>query len=447
MAGGPDEARSRLVDELRASGRLTSAPLEVAFRAVPRHVFLPELDPVSQAYQDEAFVIKTDEGGLPVSSSSQPAIMAIMLEQLGVAAGQRVLEIGTGTGYNAALLSRLVGPDGSVVTVDIDPALADRARANLAAAGYPDVTVICGDGGFGAAEFAPYDRIIVTAGASDLAPAWLAQLGPGGRIALPLSLRGIQLCIAFERSGGVSWRSRAACRCGFIRLAGSYAAATDSYVPVGPQPGLHVQADGEPVDPDVLWSELNGPATDVLTGVRVTGLGELGEADLWVTVREPGLSRLTITGGGPLRGSVLPLLPFGALAAAAAEGLGVAGLLPASPPPPAGEYHAGTYRAAGFEIAVRGFGPWGALLAERLAARVVAWRSAGRPRAAGLSVTAYPRRDEDVRDVPRAHGEDVPNGAHGEGVRDVPGDGVPDVPGGIVLDRPHTRLVLTWPSP
>jgi protein-L-isoaspartate(D-aspartate) O-methyltransferase len=98
MAGGPDEARTRLVDELRASGRLTSAPVEAAFRAVPRHVFLPELDPVSQAYQDEAFVIKTDEGGLPVSSSSQPAIMAIMLEQLGVATGQRVLEIGTGTG-------------------------------------------------------------------------------------------------------------------------------------------------------------------------------------------------------------------------------------------------------------------------------------------------------------------------------------------------------------
>jgi protein-L-isoaspartate(D-aspartate) O-methyltransferase len=438
MAGGPDEARTRLVDELRTSGRLTSAAVEAAFRAVPRHVFLPEFDPVSQAYQDEAFVIKTDKGGLPVSSSSQPAIMAIMLEQLGVAAGQRVLEIGTGTGYNAALMSRLVGPDGLVVTVDIDPDLADRARANLVAAGYPDVVVICGDGGFGARELAPYDRIIVTAGASDLAPEWLAQLGPGGRIALPLGLRGIQLCMALERSGGPGWRSTSACRCGFIQMAGSYAAATDSYVPVGPQPGLHVQTEGQPLAADVLWTELNGPVTDVLTGVRVAGLAELGEADLWVTLSERGLSRLTITGGGPLRGSALPLLPFGALATTAAEGLGIAGLLPASAPSSIADDrgdrgdqerpgHRGYrgYREHGsgeFEIAVRGFGPWGALLAERLAARVRAWRSSGRPRATDLVVTAYPRT-----------GADAP--------------GVPEIaPGQVIVDRPHTRLVLAWPQ-
>jgi protein-L-isoaspartate(D-aspartate) O-methyltransferase len=465
-APGADEARTRLVDELRDSGRLRSRSVEAAFRAVPRHVFLPEIDPASQAYQDEAFVIKTDEGGLPVSSSSQPAIMAIMLEQLGVAEGQRVLEIGTGTGYNAALMTHLVGPGGSVVTVDIDPDLANRARANLVAAGYPDVIVICGDGGFGAPEFAPYDRIIVTAGASDLAPEWLAQLGPGGRIALPLGLRGIQLCIALERSGGLGWRSRAACRCGFIRMAGSYA-GTEPYVTVGPQPGLHVQTDrdDQPMDADMLWSALNGRVTDVLTGVRVAGLGELGEADLWVTIMEPGLARLTITGGGSLRGSVLPLLPFGVLAASAAGGLGVAGLLPAT----AMASSAGEHRFGDFEIAVRGFGPSGALLAERLAGRVAAWRSSGRPRAADLVVTAYPRTPPPPGlggESPGAAAEDAPEHPAMPGLGDESGvaaaeappvappassvsevPAVPAGPGQTVLDRPHTRLVLTWPEP
>jgi protein-L-isoaspartate(D-aspartate) O-methyltransferase len=282
--------------------------------------------------------------------------------------------------------------------------------------------VICGDGGFGAREFAPYDRIIVTAGASDLAPEWLAQLAPGGRIALPLSLRGIQLCIALERSGGLGWRSLASCRCGFIRLAGCYAGA-EPYVPVGPQPGLHVQTDqiGQPADADVLWAALSGPVTDVLTGVRVVGLGELGEADLWVTFMEPGLARLTIAGGtGPLRGSVLPLLPFGALATTplAAAGLGVAGLLPAAPL----GLSAGEHRFGEFEIAVRGFGPWGALLAERLAGRVAAWRSAGRPRAADLVVTAYPRTGADVPEIPERE------------------------PAEVLVDRPHTRLLLAWPG-
>ena len=114
--------------------------------------------------------------------------MAIMLEQLGLVPGHRVLEIGTGTGCNAALMACLVGEQGSVVTMDIDADLVARARENLAAAGYPDVTVL-GDGGFGAPGYAPYDRVIVTAGAWDLAPDWLAQLGPGGRLVLPLAAR------------------------------------------------------------------------------------------------------------------------------------------------------------------------------------------------------------------------------------------------------------------
>jgi protein-L-isoaspartate(D-aspartate) O-methyltransferase len=441
--GGADLARAKLVDELRDSGRLASEAVEAAFRAVPRHVFLPDLG-AAQAYQDEAFVIKTDEDGLPVSSSSQPAIMAIMLEQLGIAAGQRVLEIGTGTGYNAALMSYLVGPRGSVVSVDIDADLVEKARANLVAAGYPGVLLHCGDGGFGAPDYAPYDRIIVTAGAWDLAPQWLVQLGAAGRIVLPLSVRGVQLCLALERGDGLLY-SRSACRCGFIRMAGTFA-SPEPVAPLGPQPGWHVQADaGGPADLAALYAALTGPATDVAAGVQVAGLGELGEADLWVTITEPGLERLTITGGGPacggpacgspvrggpapggparggsLGGGSLPMVPLGALAGSAGlpgprwDGdFGVAALLPARELMTAAEYHYGE-----FEVVARGFGTQGAALAERLAVRAAAWQDAGRPRASGLSVTAYP-----------------------------PGAVVPPRPGQVILDRRHTRLALSWPPP
>jgi protein-L-isoaspartate(D-aspartate) O-methyltransferase len=394
--------------------------VEAAFRAVPRHLFLPEMA-AAEAYQDEAFVIKDGEDGLPASSSSQPAIMAIMLEQLDVAPGHRVLEIGAGTGYNAALISRLVGEQGSVVTMDIDADLVERAQASLVAAGHTGVIVLCGDGGFGAPGYAPYDRIIVTAGAWDLAPAWLAQLVPGGRIVLPLSLRGIQLCLALDREGG-HWRSRSACRCGFIRMAGTFA-SPEPFVPLGPQPGWHVQADdGRRVDAGALYVALTGPVTDVPAGVRVTGLGELGEADLWVTVTETDLTRLTITGGRPPRWGVLPMIPFGALAGSGATadrlpggGFGVAALLPARPLKSSGDARQGE-----FEVAVRGFGPAGGGLATRLASRVVAWQELGRPGASDLSITAYPLETAD--------------------------EAVPSLPGQVILHRPHARLALSWPA-
>jgi protein-L-isoaspartate(D-aspartate) O-methyltransferase len=137
-------ARAKLADQLLASGRADAA-VEAAFRGVPRHTFLPEMDPV-EAYQDRAVVIKSDSEGLPVSASTQPTMMAVMLSQLGLAAGHRVLEIGTGTGYNAALIARIVGDQKSVVTIDVVPDLIGQARVNLTAAGYGRVTVVCGDG-------------------------------------------------------------------------------------------------------------------------------------------------------------------------------------------------------------------------------------------------------------------------------------------------------------
>jgi protein-L-isoaspartate(D-aspartate) O-methyltransferase len=340
--GDPDAARDRLVSQLRSRGRATSQAVVTAFRVVPRHLFLPELTP-AEAYSDEAIVVKTGAGGLPLSSSSQPAMMAIMLEQLALAPGQRVLEIGTGTGYNAALIAYLVGERGSVVTVDIDADLVARARDSLAAAGYPEVAVYCGDGALGVPDHAPYDRIIVTVGAWDLSPDWLAQLRPGGRIVLPLSVRGIQLSVALDH-GPDYWVSRSACSCGFIRMVGAFA-GPESFVSLGPQPGLHVLAeDGRQIDTSALYAALTGPVTDVAAGVRVVGIGDLGDLDLWLAVTEPRLTRINVMGREAARGLAPALLPFGGLTDADGEvgDFAVAALIPAgSGAPPASAESAG----------------------------------------------------------------------------------------------------------
>src|SRR5215467_14078808 len=252
--GGPDAARARLANELLSHGPPLSASVYAAFAGVPRHVFVPEMEPAA-AYRDEAFVIKCGADGLPVSSSSQPAMMAIMLDQLGLEPGHRVLEIGTGTGYNAAVMSAVVGPGGEVVTIDIDPELVARARSSLLAAGYDTVTVKCADGGYGDPAGAPFDRVIVTAGAWDIAPAWLSQLGPGGQLVLPLSIRGIQLSVGLQRADE-GWLSTSAWRCGFVRMLGAFAGPED-VISLGEPDALVFQlSDGYPADAQALQAAL-----------------------------------------------------------------------------------------------------------------------------------------------------------------------------------------------
>lgn len=125
-------------------------------------------------------------GSFPSSSCSQPSIVAAMLDALDPQQGDSVLEIGTGTGWNAALLSRRVGSSGRVVTVEIDDRLAELARRTLAAAGYERVTVVCADGTTGYAAAAPYDRVISTAAVRQTVPVpWLDQLRPGGTLVTP----------------------------------------------------------------------------------------------------------------------------------------------------------------------------------------------------------------------------------------------------------------------
>jgi protein-L-isoaspartate(D-aspartate) O-methyltransferase len=109
-----------------------------------------------------------------------------MLEHATPTAGQRVLEIGAGTGYNAALLAHLTGSNGKVTTVDIEAFAAERARGNLQRLGFEGVNVVHGDGGLGFAPDAPYDWIVATVGVWEVPPTWMNQLTPGAKIALPL---------------------------------------------------------------------------------------------------------------------------------------------------------------------------------------------------------------------------------------------------------------------
>ncbi|WP_311546033.1 methyltransferase domain-containing protein [Streptomonospora wellingtoniae] len=138
---------------------------------------------------DASVVTQVDDGqdggiGRPTSSSSAPGVMARMLEALDVRPGMRVLEIGTGTGYNAAILAELVGPAGMVTTVEVDSAVSRQARTNLEAAA-PAVRVVTGDGEQGHPPGAPYDRVIATCSVTRIPPAWLTQVAEGAVMVAP----------------------------------------------------------------------------------------------------------------------------------------------------------------------------------------------------------------------------------------------------------------------
>ena len=178
------ELRTQLTEELKADGLIRTGPVERAFLTVPRERFTPEVT-LEEAYKKGVVVTKRDEHGTTISSVSAPQIQATMLEQAQLDKGMRALEIGSG-GYNAALMSELVGQDGEVTTLDIDPEVTDRARACLKDAGYNDVTVVLADGEDGCPEHAPYQRIIVTVGAWDIPPAWIDQLTPDGIMVIPV---------------------------------------------------------------------------------------------------------------------------------------------------------------------------------------------------------------------------------------------------------------------
>ena len=440
--------RERLAARVITANRIGSTRVAAALRDVPRHLFLPGLPPES-AYRDDAIVTKRDDAGQPISSSSQPAIMAIMLDQLDLAPGQRVLEIGAGTGYNAALMSHIVGSDGAVVSVDIDSEVAAQAREHLASAGYQDVTVVAADGAAGYPPSAPYDRVIATVGVSDLAPPWLDQLSPGGRIVVPLDVRGTQLAVAFQPAGAPEpadpadpagpaglrdtatgyWRSVSVTPCGFMRMRGPLAGPERTVLLA---PGLSLMlpdglmlADGKEVDAQAVAGYLGGPPVELATGVSAGSVQVVWGLGLWLAAGDPractvgedrpvGARHRRVSGPGASRLARAPVRTPGMLATAGIVDSGGIAVLTATPLP-----SEGTGAAPGLlALAVAGFGPHASALAARLAAHVQAWDQAGQPGPAGLHVDAYPRSSAAE-----------------------PGDLEP-VRGGLLIERPSTRFVV-----
>jgi len=186
-----DEARARMVEEQLVARGIRDARVLEAMRRVPRQLFVPrEQQPF--AYTDRALPIASDQ------TISQPFMVATMTEALRAEPTARVLEVGTGSGYQAAILSVLVS---DVVSIERRPDLADAAAATLSALGFHNVKVIVGDGTLGAPDLAPFDGILVTAGAPRVPPALPEQLRDGGRLVIPVGPPSQQEVVVISRHG------------------------------------------------------------------------------------------------------------------------------------------------------------------------------------------------------------------------------------------------------
>lgn len=390
-ANGIAGLHEAFVEKLISMGCIQSANVEGAFRAVLRHLFTPGVA-LERVYSDNSIPTKRVDGRL-VSSSSQPAIMAVMLEQLQLQPGHRVLEIGAGTGYNAGLIQHLVGDSGMVVTIDIDQDIVEGAREHLRSAGMDRVSVVCGDGGLGYTEDAPYDRIILTVGAWDIVPEWWKQLKPGGRLLLPLEIQGgVQKSVAFNQLGD-HLESVSVKDCGFMTLRGAFAKTQDS-ASLGPEPGLSILVnDGVRVNGDTVYGLLSGPSEDLPSGVHANpGEVVFGGLALWLSLREPGLCGLSAESQSADNGIVpcFVVYPGDQKRCATIGLLGDEELCVFVRPPKQDSSSEQLDGSQTFELFVRSFGP-GTELARHLVEQARAWDAAGRPSSNGLRIRAYPK--------------------------------------------------------
>jgi protein-L-isoaspartate(D-aspartate) O-methyltransferase len=194
---GREAERARMVDEQIAARGVRDPAVLAAMRRVPRHEFVPEAARPA-AYADRPLPLGEEQ------TISQPYIVALMTELAAVGPGARVLEVGTGSGYQAAVLAAL---GAEVYTIEIVPSLARSARATLGRLGYTNVHAREGDGYRGWPDAAPFDAIVVTAAPPEVPPALLAQLAPGGRLVIPVGTAQQELQVHERTADGFRVRS------------------------------------------------------------------------------------------------------------------------------------------------------------------------------------------------------------------------------------------------
>lgn len=369
-----------MVEEIN-SWQPLSEPVTAAMRTVPRHLFVPQVS-LEHAYADtDTVVTRSDDDGVATSSASAPWLVGLMLDQLQLRPGLRVLEIGAGTGYNAALLAELVGPTGHVTTVEITPDVAADARQALADAGVTNAEVICGDGEYGHRPNAPYDRIIATAGAWDIPTAWADQLSPDGVLVAPLRIKGLTRAVALTRDQAGVWRSHSAVNCGFMPIRG-HGAVPERNIRLAEDLIVRFD-DGQDVDVEALRRVAFSPGEVVWTGVLIDRPLDL--LDFYLAEIE-GFCRILASRSIVERRMIEAANGWGSMGAATRHALGYL----TKRTSPANPYLD--------ELGVCAYGPGAASMLDELAERVDRW---GRTRdsIAGTRIEVYPSGQGDVPDA------------------------------------------------
>ena len=371
------EKRAEMVRRIDDLGVFRTDAVRNAMLNVPRHCFLPAASP-DDAYAERSVTTKNGGGKHPLSCASGPRIVAAMLEQLAIEPGQRVLEVGAGTGYNAALLGELVGPKGHVTTIDVDADIVDNARVALAATGCVNVEIVQGDGGDGYQLNAPYDRIIVTVGPWDLPAAWFDQLIDGGRLVMPLRFRGHARSLALIKGRNVLY-SDSTELCGFIPMrSDGQLGEQEGFIDAEEQVGLCWDAD-QRIDPRLLRPGLAAEPSTLWSTVTVASGERLDGIALRLIASQSGACRVTASPEAVAAGPCKPAVPARTPALVHNDSFAYLTVRPS--PSEDGSRK--------FELGAAAHGPGGDELAVRYCSVIEAWAQA---RDSWPEVRVYPRR-------------------------------------------------------